>query len=194
MKLFSRLYDKVLHWSVHRHAIWYLAGLSFAESSFFPVPPDVMLMPMALAQRHKAWYFAALTTVASVCGGVLGYLIGWLAFDSVEPWIQQWGYADTYQQARNWFDHWGVWVVFLAGFTPIPYKIFTISAGVAGMAFIPFMLASLVGRGARFFIVAGLIVFGGEKMEGLLRQYIDRLGWLVIGLLLVAYVVYRNHS
>ena len=192
MKLFSRLYDKAMLWARHRHASWSLAGLSFAESSFFPVPPDVMLAPMALAQRHKAWYFAALATVASVVGGMLGYLIGMLAFDTVEPWIQQWGYAEAYQQARDWFDHWGVWVVFLAGFTPIPYKIFTISAGVAGMAFFPFVLASLVGRGARFFIVAGLIYAGGEKMEGLLREYIDRLGWLLLALLLVAYVVYKN--
>jgi len=192
MKLFSRLYDKVLQWAGHRHASWYLAGLSFAESSFFPVPPDVMLAPMALAQRHKAWYFATLTTLASAAGGMLGYLIGMLAFDTVEPLIQQWGYAEAYQQARDWFDHWGVWVVFLAGFTPVPYKVFTISAGVTSMAFFPFILASLVGRGARFFIVAGLIYAGGEKMEGLLREYIDRLGWLLLALLLVVYVVYKN--
>ena len=192
MKLFSRLYDKVLAWAAHRHASWYLAGLSFAESSFFPVPPDIMLAPMALAKRHKAWFYATVTTLASVLGGVLGYLIGMLAFDSVEPWIQELGYAETYLNARDWFDQWGVWVVFLAGFTPIPYKIFTISAGVAGMAFVPFVLASLIGRGARFFLLAGLIYLAGEKMERLLRQYIDRLGWVLIVLLLISYVVYKN--
>jgi len=194
MKLFSRLYDKVLAWAAHRHASWYLAGLSFAESSFFPVPPDIMLAPMALAKRHKAWFYATVTTLASVLGGVLGYLIGMLAFDSVEPWIQELGYAETYLHARDWFDQWGVWVVFLAGFTPIPYKIFTISAGVAGMAFVPFVLASLIGRGARFFLLAGLIYLAGEKMERLLRQYIDRLGWVLIVLLLISYVVYKNGS
>jgi len=192
MKLFSRLYDKVLAWAAHRHASWYLAGLSFAESSFFPIPPDVMLAPMALAKRHRAWYYAMVTTLASVLGGVLGYLIGMLAFDSVEPLIQQFGYAETYGHARDWFNQWGVWVVFLAGFTPIPYKIFTISAGVASMAFIPFVLASFIGRGARFFLVAGLIYLAGEKMERLLRRYIDRLGWILIVVLLISYVVYKN--
>jgi len=192
MNLFSRLYDKVLYWAAHRHASWYLAGLSFSESSFFPVPPDVMLAPMTLANRNKAWFYAMLTTLASVIGGVLGYLIGMLAFDSVEPWIQQLGYIDAYLQARNWFDQWGVWVVFLAGFTPIPYKIFTISAGVAGMAFFPFVLASLIGRGARFFLVAGVIYVGGEKMERLLRQYIDRIGWLIIILVVIGYFAYLN--
>jgi membrane protein YqaA with SNARE-associated domain len=194
MTLFTPLYDKVLLWAAHRHASWYLAGLSFSESSFFPIPPDVMLAPMALARRDRAWFYAMVTTLASVFGGVLGYLIGMLAFDSVEPWLLQLGYAETYQHARDWFEHWGGWVVFLAGFTPIPYKIFTISAGVTGMAFIPFVIASLIGRGARFFLLAGLIYIAGARMEHLLRQYIDRLGWLLIVLLLVGYVVYKNGS
>jgi membrane protein YqaA with SNARE-associated domain len=192
MNFFSSLYDRALVWAAHRHAGWYLAGLSFAESAFFPIPPDVMLAPMVLARRDRAWAYALMTTLASVAGGVLGYLIGMLAFDGVEPWIQQFGYAEAYQHARDWFDQWGVWVVFLAGFTPIPYKIFTISAGVTGMAFIPFIIASLIGRGARFFLVAGFIYLGGEKMEHLLRQYIDRLGWMLIVLLLLAYLLYRN--
>jgi membrane protein YqaA with SNARE-associated domain len=194
MKIFSRLYARVLHLVGHRHASWYLAGLSFAESSFFPVPPDVMLIPMALGQRRRAWYFAMIATLGSVVGGLLGYTIGLLAFETVEPWIQQWGYGDAYLQARTWFEHWGVWAVFLAGFTPIPYKIFTISAGVVSMAFIPFVLASLVGRGARFFLVAGVIFVGGERMERLLHRYIDLIGWVVLAVLLIAYVIYTaNH-
>lgn len=192
MKIFSYFYTKVLHWAAHRHASWYLAGLSFAESSFFPIPPDVMLAPMVLARRHRAWFYALVTTLASVLGGVLGYLIGMLAFDTVGPWVEQSGYAEAYQHAQDWFDRWGVWVVFLAGFTPIPYKIFTLSAGVASMAFIPFVLASLLGRGARFFLLAGLIYFGGDKMERLLRKYIDWLGWLALLLLAAAYFLYTN--
>lgn len=194
MQIFSRLYVRVLHWVGHRHASWYLAGLSFAESSFFPVPPDVMLIPMALAQRHRAWYFAMIATLASVVGGLLGYTIGLLAFETVEPWIHQWGYGEAYLQARSWFEQWGVWAVFLAGFTPVPYKIFTISAGVVSMAFIPFVIASLIGRGARFFLVATVIYLGGERMERLLRRYIDLIGWVVLGVLLIAYAIYTaNH-
>ena len=191
MKIFSRLYDRVIRWVGHRHATWYLAGLSFAEASFFPIPPDIMLAPMSLSQRHKAWYFATVATIASACGGLLGYGIGNLAFDVVQPWIDHWGYTPAYLQARSWFEQWGVWAVFLAGFTPVPYKIFTISAGVVSMAFIPFVFASLVGRGARFFLVVGVIFVGGERMEGLLRRYIDVIGWVMLAVLLVAYVIYK---
>jgi len=189
MRLFSRLYDWVLAWARHQHAVWFLGVLSFAESSFFPIPPDVMLAPMALARREKAWRYAWITTLASVAGGVLGYLIGMFAFDLIEPWIQEFGYADRFQKAIDWFQEWGFWVVFLAGFSPIPYKLFTISAGTVGMAFLPFVLASAIGRGARFFLVAGLIYWGGERMDGLMRSYIDRLGWLFIVLAVVTYLI-----
>jgi membrane protein YqaA with SNARE-associated domain len=193
MKIFSALYDKVIGWSRHRHAPFYLGGLSFAESSFFPIPPDVMLAPMALARPHKAWHYALLTTLASVLGGMLGYLIGVFAFEMVEPWIHQAGYQDAYQQAGDWFRVWGFWAILLAGFSPIPYKVFTISAGVIGMAFLPFVLASAIGRGARFYLVAGLMRWGGERMEQTLRAYIDRIGWLLILLVIALYFVF-NHS
>ncbi len=180
MKLFAPLFEKVMHWSRHPKASWYLAGLSFAESSFFPVPPDVMLAPMALGQPKKAWRYALLTTLMSVAGGIAGYLIGMLFFSAIEPWLQTTSYWEKFLTARNWFDEWGVWVVLLAGFSPVPYKVFTISAGVVNMAFVPFVLASLLGRGARFYIVAGLMRWGGEGMEARLKQYVDILGWLVI--------------
>jgi len=190
MKLFSKLYERVMHWAEHRHAPRYLAGLSFAESSFFPIPPDVMLAPMSLAQPQRAWRFAMLTTLASVLGGAAGYLIGAFAFELVEPMLHSSGYWETYLSARQWFVEWGFWVIFLAGFSPIPYKIFTITAGVISMSFIPFIIASLIGRGARFFLVAGLMVWGGERMEKTLRQYIDQLGWLVIIAIIVVYLLY----
>jgi membrane protein YqaA with SNARE-associated domain len=188
MRLFSALYDRVMLWSRHRHAAWYLGGLSFAESSFFPIPPDVMLAPMSMAQPRKAWRFALLTTVASVAGGLLGYLIGTFAFELIQPLVGEGGrYHEAFIHGEQWFRRWGVWAVFLAGFSPIPYKIFTITAGVLSMALLPFLLASAVGRGARFFLVAALMAWGGEPMERRLRKYVDTLGWIMV--LLIALVV-----
>jgi membrane protein YqaA with SNARE-associated domain len=191
MRWFSPLYEKAMRWARHPHAPWYLGGLSFAESSFFPVPPDVMLAPMSLAQPGRAWRFALLTTVASVLGGVLGYLIGMLAFDIIEPLLHDAGYYPKYLEAKGWFDRWGFWAVFLAGFSPIPYKVFTITAGVIAMAFLPFVLASLVGRGARFFLVAGLMAWGGERMERQLRKWVDLLGWLTVAAVILILIIYR---
>ncbi|MBK5967417.1 MULTISPECIES: YqaA family protein [Thiorhodovibrio] len=190
MRLFSALYDRVIRWSGHRHAPWYLGALSFAESSFFPIPPDVMLAPMCLTRPQRAWFFAGLTTLTSVAGGLLGYLIGRLAFGLVEPIVGPGGhYAEAFGQARDWFEHWGIWAVFLAGFSPIPYKVFTISAGVLGMALIPFVLASSIGRGMRFFMVAGLMVWGGAPMEAQLRRYVDVIGWLVVAAIAVFVII-----
>jgi membrane protein YqaA with SNARE-associated domain len=188
MKLFSGLYKRAMQWATHRHAQWYLMSLSFAESSFFPVPPDIMLAPMALADNKKAWRYAAMTTAASVVGGMLGYLIGYLAFDAIEPWIIEAGYSGHYQQAVDWFAQWGIWTILIAGFSPIPYKVFTIAAGAISMLFLPFVLASLVGRGARFFLVATLIVLGGERMEQAIKKYVDWLGWGLVGLI-VAFII-----
>jgi membrane protein YqaA with SNARE-associated domain len=192
VKLFSPLYERALHWSRHRHAPWYLAGLSFAESSFFPIPPDVMLAPMSLANPARAWWFAALTTLASVIGGLFGYGIGVFAFDLIEPLLHDAGYWPKYLQAKSWFDEWGFWAVLLAGFSPIPYKIFTITAGAIAMPLLPFALASVIGRGARFFLVAALMAWGGERMEALLRRYIDRIGWLLVAAVVVAFMIYRT--
>jgi membrane protein YqaA with SNARE-associated domain len=191
MRLFSKLYERVMQWALHRHAQWYLAGLSFAESSFFPIPPDVMLAPMALAETRKAWRFAAIATLFSVIGGIAGYLIGVFAFNFVEPWILAAGYGDKYQRAVEWFNEWGIWTIFIAGFSPIPYKVFTIAAGVISMSFLPFVLASAVGRGARFFMVAALMVWGGERMEQTLRKHVDRLGWAMVVVIVMAIVLFK---
>ncbi len=191
MQLFSPLYSRAMQWARHRHAQRYLAGLSFAESSFFPIPPDVMLAPMSLANPARAVWFATLTTIASVLGGLLGYLIGLFAFDMIEPLLHSAGYYPKYLQAKAWFDEWGFWAVFLAGFSPIPYKVFTITAGVISMALAPFIIASLIGRGGRFFLVALLMAWGGERMEEALHKYIDRLGWLTIVLAAIAVLIIR---
>jgi membrane protein YqaA with SNARE-associated domain len=189
MRLFGPLYDRVLAWAAHPKARWYLGALSFAESSFFPIPPDVMLAPMALARPVDAWRLAFLTTVTSVAGGVLGYVIGFFALDAIEPWLVSAGYWEGYLQAREWFNTWGFWAVLAAGFSPIPYKLFTIAAGALSMFLPVFVLASLVGRGGRFFLVAGLIRWGGAPMEARLRRNVEFLGWLLVGLLLVAWFI-----
>ncbi len=189
--MFQKLYDRALLWSKHRHAAKYLAALSFAESSFFPIPPDVMLAPMSLSRPDKAWRLALLTTLASTAGGMLGFAIGYFMFDGIAPWLQQSRYWDSYLLAENWFREWGVWAVFVAGFSPIPYKVFTIAAGALQMLFLPFVAASFVGRGARFFLLALLIAAGGEKLESGLRRYMDRLGWAIVAIVVIGAIIYK---
>ena len=194
MRLFGPLYERVLGWARHPHAERYLGGLSFAESSFFPVPPDVMLAPMCLADRSRAWRFASVTTLASLLGGIAGYAIGYFLFESIEPWLHDMGYWPAYLKGKEWFDIWGVWAVFIAGFSPIPYKVFTISAGVAVLNFPGFVVASLIGRGARFFLVAGLVFVGGERIEALLPKYVERIGWVTVAVALAVgvYMAFRH--
>ncbi len=192
MRLFSALYDRALSWSRYQHAQWYLCGLSFAESSFFPIPPDVMLAPMCLAQPRRAFAFAGMTTLASTAGGVAGYLIGFFGISAVEPLLVNLGYMDGYLHVKEWFGEWGVWAVLIAGFSPIPYKLFTIAAGATAMAMPGFVLASAVGRGMRFFLVAGLIRWGGAPMEQKIRLHIDTIGWLTVMLLIVLWLVFRD--
>jgi membrane protein YqaA with SNARE-associated domain len=192
LKLFSPLYRKALAWSRHPHAPRYLGAMSFAESSFFPVPPDVMLAPMCLASPARAWYFALLTTLGSVAGGLFGYAIGYFALDAVLPWLEHSRYWSAYQTAVSWFERWGFAAIFIAGFSPIPYKVFTIAAGALSMALLPFALASIVGRGMRFFLVAGLMAWGGARMEALLHRYVDRIGWATVVLVAVGALWYGN--
>jgi len=192
MKIFTPLYEWTLKWAEHRLAPRILALLTFAESVFFPIPPDVLLAPMVLAKPKSAWFYATLTTVASVIGGIVGYGLGYYMF---EPWIQpvitDWGKQATFDQAVLWFNQWGIWVVFIAGFSPIPYKFFTVSAGFLQMAFLPYLLASAIGRGMRFFLVAALMFWGGEKMEKNLRKWVDVLGWGVVILIISVYLLLR---
>jgi membrane protein YqaA with SNARE-associated domain len=193
MTLFAPLYQRVLAWSRHPHAERYLGAMSFAESSFFPIPVDVMLAPMCLADRDRWVRFATIATLLSVAGGLAGYAIGYAAFEAIEPWLRESHYWDAYQTSRAWFDEYGVLVVFVAGFSPIPYKVFTIAAGVATLSVPGFLIASLIGRAARFFLVAGLVRAGGERFEATLSTHIERIGWLVVALsvLLIAWLMMR---
>ena len=191
MRLFSHMYELVMKWSTHRHAPRYLAGMSFAESSFFPIPVDVMLAPMSLARPDKAWHFAFIATLFSVIGGVAGYIVGYFAMDLLEPWLHTVGYWERYQQIISWFNEWGIWIIFIAGFAPIPYKLFTVTAGALNMALLPFILISIIARGARFYAVSALMLWGGESMEKKLRKYMDVIGWGVVVLAVVAYIILK---
>ena len=188
--MFTTLYDNVITWSRHRHAPKYLAGMSFAESSFFPIPPDVMPIPMVLSKPAKGWYLATITTIASLLGGIFGYLLGMFAFEIIEPMLQSLHYMDKIDKTVKWFNEWGFWIIFIAGFSPIPYKLFTITAGMLSMALIPFIIASFIGRGARFFLVASLIIWGGEKMEQQIRTHVERIGWFMVALIAIGVAIY----
>ena len=194
MTLFAPLYERVLAWSRHPHAERYLGAMSFAESSFFPIPVDVMLAPMCLADRDRWVRYALIATLASVAGGLAGYAIGYAAFEAIEPWLRDSHYWSAYETSRRWFDEYGVVVVFVAGFSPIPYKVFTIAAGVAALRVPGFLLASLVGRAARFFLVAGLVRAGGKRFESGLARHIERIGWVVVALSvgLIAWLMMRG--
>ncbi len=191
MRLFEPIYTTLLGWAKHRFAERYLAAVSFAESSFFPIPVDVMLAPMVLAKPNKAWRLALITTLMSVLGGVFGYFIGQYFFDVFGQQILNAFHAhDVFEQTKQQYVAHGIWIILLAGFTPIPYKIFTIASGVLGIALLPFVLLSLVGRGARFFLVAGLIRLGGEKLEATIHKQVELLGWLAVILVLLAGLVF----
>ncbi|GAB4169989.1 MAG: YqaA family protein [Wenzhouxiangellaceae bacterium] len=180
--MFASLYDRVLGWSGHRHAPRYLVGLSFAEATFFPVPPDVMLAPMVLASRARAWRLAGLTTLASVAGGLVGYLIGWFGLELVWPLIVATGQEAAYHRAVQAFEEFGLLFVIIAGFTPIPFKLITLSAGALHMPLLPFVVGSLIGRAARFYLVAAIVWAGGERAAEHLRKRIDAIGWTVVAL------------
>ena len=187
--MFASLYNRVLAWAEHRFAVRILALFSFAESIFFPIPTDVMLVPIVLRSPQHALRIAAITTVTSVAGGLVGYFLGAFAFAHLEPVLQQLGYWEKYLRVIEWFEAWGFWVVFIAGFSPLPYKLFTIAAGALHLALVPFLIASLVGRGARFFLVAQVVAVFGPRVEPTVRKNIEWLGWATV-ILLAAVIGY----
>jgi membrane protein YqaA with SNARE-associated domain len=179
--LIRRLYDWCVAVAGRREAFWALGAVSFAESSFFPIPPDVMLIPMALARPDRAFYLAAWCSITSVAGGILGYAIGAVLYDSVGAWlISIYGYGDKVETFRAAYAEWGAWIILLKGLTPIPYKIVTITSGFAGYNLGLFILFSLITRAGRFFIIAVLLYFYGAKAREIIER---RLGfWLFVSL------------
>jgi membrane protein YqaA with SNARE-associated domain len=182
--LLRRLYDWCLGAADKPHALWIMGAVSFAESSFFPVPPDVMLIPMALARPQRAYVLAAWCTVTSVAGGLLGYAIGALLYDSVGAWlIQLYHYGDKVETFRAAYAQWGAWIILLKGLTPIPYKIVTITSGFAGYNLGLFVLFSIIARATRFFVLAFLLHRYGEQARHIIEK---RLGlWVLLGAALV---------
>ncbi len=157
-------------------AEWALGAVSFAESSFFPVPPDVMIVPMVLARPRRAWRIATIATVASVVGGIFGYLIGAFLFEAVgRPIVEFYGYAAEFERFRRLYLEWGLWIVLIGGLTPFPYKVVTIASGVVGYPLLPFVLGSAATRGARFFLEAALLRWFGPPLRAFIER---RLGWI----------------
>ena len=192
MKIFEPIYKKMLQWSAHPFAERYLAVVSFAESSFFPIPVDVMLAPMALATRSKAWRYAFIATVASVLGALFGYFFGAVLFDSFgQVVIDKMHWQDKFDLVKQGFDDWDVLIILIASFTPFPYKIVTITAGIVSLSLVPFVLLSILGRGARFFLVAGLVKKFGAQIEDVLDQWVEWIGWGVLILALIGIVIYK---
>jgi membrane protein YqaA with SNARE-associated domain len=186
--IFAGLYNKMMQWAAHPHAERYLIGVSIFESIFFPVPTALMVAPMAIATPHRAVRIALVATSMSVLGGVIGYYLGYYAIHAIEPILHDVGYWEKYQVAQSWFEQWGFWAVVVAGFSPIPFKLFTLSAGALSMALLPFVLAAIVGRSAHFFLVSLLMAWAGPKMEPVVKKYIEWLGWLTV--LIIALVIY----
>ena len=180
--MLRRLYDWTLSLAARRNALWALAIISFIESSVFPIPPDILIIPMVLAARHRAWLIALVATASSVLGGIAGYAIGFYLFEAVgRPILEFYGYVDRFQEFSLAFNEYGWWIVFGAGLTPFPYKVITIASGVTALDLATFTAASVVARGGRFFLVAALLWAFGEPI----RAFIERR----LGLLTVAFFV-----
>lgn len=192
MKIFEKIYDKALQWSKHRLAVYWLSLLSFIEAIFFPIPPDVMLIPMSMSKPQKAMRFAIYATIFSVVGGAIGYGVGYFASDWVRETIANWGYQGHFDRVMKWFDEYGIAIIFVAGgFSPVPYKVFTLCAGLLHMSFFPFLITSLVARASRFVMVAKLSAWGGEKYAEKIRRSIELLGWAVVIIAVLLYLVLK---
>jgi membrane protein YqaA with SNARE-associated domain len=193
--MLRRLYDWCINAAEKPYAVWLMGAVSFAESSFFPVPPDVMTIPMSFARPDRAFYYAAICTVTSVAGGVVGWLIGAFLYDTFGHWvIQLYGHGDKIETFRDAYRDYGAWIILGKGVTPIPYKIVTITAGFAGYSLPLFVLFSVISRGARFFIAAFLIYKFGPQARAIIEK---RLGFwvtvsaltLIAGFVVVTYLI-----
>ena len=181
MRPFHTLYNKILDWSSSRFAIFWLSLISFLESSILPYPiQDLLLASMSLKNRSKAYYFATICTISSVLGAIAGYYIGAYAINFIMPMLDKLNYLPELYSAEQLFNNYGVLIILIAGFSPIPYKLFTISAGMMSMPLLPFVAFSIIARGARYFLISLLVRKFGKKTDAWLNKYIDRLGYLLI--------------
>lgn len=185
-------YDWVIRMSEHPRALWYLFGVSFAESSFFPIPPDLMLIPMVIAQRAKAWLIAGVCTIASVAGGLLGYAIGFFLLESVGKWLLAlYGMSGGIEEFQEWYAHWGLWVILIKGLTPIPYKLVTIASGAAHFDLLTFTAASLVTRAGRFYLVAGILYLIGQPARVFVEKHLTAVTTGLAAVIVLGFVALR---
>jgi membrane protein YqaA with SNARE-associated domain len=190
--MLRRAYDWAMRMAAHKHAEWALAGVSFVESSVFPIPPDVVLMPMVLADRSKAWRYALIATVASVIGGFLGYAIGYFLFETVgRPILDFYHVMDKYDSLKHSFDEWGAWIIIAKGWTPIPYKFLTITSGALQFDLLSFTIASVVSRGMRFFLVAGLFWAFGPPIRAFVEKWLTLVTTLFVVILVGGFVAIK---
>jgi membrane protein YqaA with SNARE-associated domain len=190
--MLRRLYSRMMRLAEGPHALLALIAVSFAESSFFPLPPDTILIPMVLAQRQRAFALALWCTAASVLGGMFGYAIGSLLYDSLGKWIvTAYGYGQSVETFRETYAAWGAWIILLKGLTPIPYKLVTIASGFAGYNFGLFVLLSIVTRGLRFFLVAGLLYFYGEPIRGFLERRLEAVALATVAVIVSGFVIVK---
>jgi membrane protein YqaA with SNARE-associated domain len=190
LRALHSLYDWTMGLAAHRHALWALAIISFAESSFFPVPPDVLLIPMVLAARERAWRIALVCTLASVAGGIAGYGIGAFLYETIgRPLVEFYGAANAFAEFRASFNEWGWWIVAGGGLTPFPYKVITILSGVAGLDLATFGAASFASRGLRFFAVAALLWYFGPPIRAFIEAHLGKLATLFFVLLIGGFLV-----
>ncbi len=175
-----RLYDRTLALAGRRHAVWALVAVAFAESSFFPIPPDLLLIPMVLARRAWAWWLAGVCTLASAGGGLFGYAIGYFLFDAFGgPLLELWGNEEKLATFERYRDEWGAWIVAAGGFTPLPYKLITIASGAGRLDIGVFILASLLSRGLRFYIVAAILWQFGPPARAFIERHLGLAALLV---------------
>lgn len=185
-------YNYMIELANRKTALYFLFAVSFIESSFFPIPPDVMLIPMVLAAPTKAWKIATVATVASVLGGYFGYAIGVFFFDvAARPLLEFYGYMPQFDSFKDYYHEWGAWIVFGAGFTPFPYKVVTIASGVMDLNLWVFSLASIVSRGGRFFLVAWLLKKYGASMKVFIEKNLGMLAALFFVLLIGSFVLIK---
>jgi len=190
--MLRKIYDWVMVLAGKRHAIWGLAAVSFAESSFFPIPPDVMLIPMVLANRRRAWRIAGVCTLASALGGLFGYAIGLWLFDAVgQPLLELYGSEDKFISFQSYYNEWGAWIVAAGGFTPLPYKVITIASGLTKLDLGIFFLASVLSRGLRFYIEAALLWRFGEPVRAFIERHMGKLAMLFFVVLIGAFLLVK---
>ena len=190
--MLRQLYDFTMSLAAKPRAKWFLGGISFIESSVFPIPPDVLLIPMVLANRAQAWRFAFICSVFSVLGGLFGYLIGAVFFDWIgAPIIEFYGYTDKFDRFKDAYNEWGGWIVAFFGLTPFPYKVITIASGVTHLNLAVFIIASVLSRSLRFFLVAGLLWKFGEPIRDFIEKYLGLLTVVFFVLLIGSFLVLK---